>query len=61
MNRIPKTSYMIVFDALLEVGYSEEEAEQLLCDIITDQRNYDNYAQRLHNILEDVHSPKNRS
>ena len=61
MDSIPKTSYMIVFDALLEAGYSEQEAEQLIADIVADQRDYDNYADRIHEIVKEVHSPKNRS
>ncbi len=52
MNRIPFESYGKIFDALLEAGYTEEEAEQLLCDVITDQRDFDNYGERIHRILE---------
>ena len=62
MSRIDnRTSYMVVFDALIEVGYTEKEAEQLICDIITEQREYDDYADRIHNIVKEVRSPKNRS
>ncbi len=52
MNMIPFESYGKIFDALIDAGYSEEEAEQLICDVITDQRDFDNYGERIHSILE---------
>ena len=54
MNRIPYESYGKIFDALIEAGYSSEEAEQLLCDMIADQRDFDNYGERIRRILQDL-------
>ena len=52
MKNIPYDSYDKIFEALIAFGYNEEEAEQLICDVILDQKDLDNIAQRIHRILE---------
>ncbi len=61
MNRTPYVSYQIIFDTLTDAGYSEAEAEQLLCDVIHDQREFDDYASRIHQILKDLNDEDKRS
>ena len=48
------SSYEIIFNALLVDGYSEEEAEQLICDVIEDQIEMDNIARNIHNIIKNI-------
>lgn len=52
MKNTPYDSYDIIFDALLDAGYSESEAEQLICDVIEDQKDFDDIAKRIHKILQ---------
>ena len=54
MKNIPYSSYDIVFNALIEHGYTEDEAEQLICDIIEDQIEYSNFADRVHTIIKEI-------
>ena len=53
MKITPFESYEIVFDALLEKGYTETEAEQIICDIIEDLKEMDNIALKVHSILQE--------
>ena len=52
MKNIPYNSYNIIFESLLDSGYSETEAEQLICDVINDQREIDHVSERLHTIYK---------
>lgn len=54
MKNIPYDSYSTVFDCLIDAGYSEEESEQLIADIIEDQIEFTNFAERLHLILKET-------
>lgn len=53
MKNTPYDSYEAILEALLEFGYSEEEAEQLICDVIEDQRYFDEVQKRVHRILNE--------
>lgn len=46
--------YEIIFNALVEVGKSEVEAERIIADVITEQRCLDDYADNIHKILKDA-------
>ena len=46
-----KTSYEIVFESLLNNGYSEKQGEELLCGIIEEQRKITNLADQINQIL----------
>ena len=46
-------SYEIIFNSLIREGYSEEEAEQLICNVIEDQISCSNFAERIHRIITD--------
>ena len=55
MKDIPYDSYEKILRALINDGYTEEEAEILICDVIEDQRYFDDVAKRVHKILtEDI-------
>ena len=58
MKNIPYNSYNIVFESLLDSGYSESEAEQLICDVINDQREMDCVSERLHNVYKEEKANK---
>lgn len=47
-----KTSYEIVFESLLNIGYSEEEAGELLSGVIEEQRKFSKLACQLNQILK---------
>jgi len=47
-----KTSYEIVFESLLNEGYSEKEAEILLCEVIDEQRKLTKLADQIDQILK---------
>ena len=51
-----KDSYEIIINALLADGYTEEEAEQLICDVIEDQIEFSNFAERVHEIIKGFHT-----
>ena len=52
-------SYEIIFNSLIKEGYSEEEAEQLICNVIEDQIFCSNFAERIHRIItEDINNPE---
>lgn len=51
MKNIPYDAYDVVLDALLDKGYSESEAEVIICQIIEDQKEFDDIAKRIHNII----------
>ena len=53
MKNIPFDSYDKIFEALLAFGYTEEESEQLICDVILDQKDLDNVAENIHKILKE--------
>ena len=44
-------SYDIIFNSLIRDGYSEKEAEQLICNVIEDQISFSNFAERIHRII----------
>lgn len=55
-------SYETILNALVKDGYSEEEAEQLICNVIEDQISFSNYAERIHRIIkEEIGNPNNWS
>lgn len=54
MKNTPYDSYDKIFYALLNDGYSETEAEQIICDVIDDQIEFTNFAERIHSIIEEV-------
>ena len=52
-------SYEIIFNSLIKDGCSEEEAEQLICNVIEDQISFSNYAERIHRIItEEIGNPE---
>ncbi len=52
--------YETIFSALIKDGFSEHEAEELLCEVIEDQKGYDNIAERIHKMIEEeIKNPKN--
>ena len=53
--------YEAIFHALLKDGYSEQEAEELICVVIEEQINFANYAERIHSIIKEAESPENWS
>lgn len=53
MKNTPYDSYETIFEALIAFGYSEEEAEQLICDVIEDQRYFDEVQKKVHKILNE--------
>lgn len=53
MKNVPLDSYDKILEALMAYGYSEEESMQLICDVIEDQRDMDNIAERLHKIYKE--------
>jgi len=50
---IDNSPYEAVFHALLKDGYSEQEAEDLICAVIEEQIDFTNYAERIHSILKE--------
>ena len=52
MKNVPYNSYNIIFESLIDSGYSESESEQIICDVINDLRNMDDVAKRLHLIYK---------
>jgi len=46
-----KTSYEIVFESLLNNGYSEKDGEELLCRAIEEQRKFTKLADQINRIL----------
>ena len=48
------TAYQIVFNALIKAGYEENEAEEILCQVIQDQIDYTDFADRIHKIIEET-------
>ena len=53
MKNTPIDSYEVIFEALIEFGYSEEQAEQLICDVIEDQRYFDDVQKRVGKIINE--------
>ena len=53
MKNKPYDSYDKIFEALLAFGYSGSEAERMICDVIEDQKDFDDIAGRIHKILEE--------
>ena len=50
--------YETIFNALIKDGFSEQEAEELICEVIEEQKDFDNIAERIHRkIAEDVKDP----
>ena len=47
-----KTSYEIVFESLLNNGYSEKEGGELLCGVIEEQRKFTKLADQINQILK---------
>lgn len=47
-----KTSYEIVFESLLNNGYSEKQGEELLCGIIEEQRIITKLANQINQVLK---------
>lgn len=45
--------YNKIFNALLNDGYIEQEAEELICQVIHDQKDMDDIADRIHKIIQD--------
>lgn len=58
---IDNSPYEAVFHALLKDGYSEQEAEDLICAVIEEQIDFTNYAERIHSILKESENPENWS
>ena len=58
---IDNSPYEVVFHALLKDGYSEQEAEDLICAVIEEQIDFTNYAERIHSILKESENPEDRS
>ena len=58
---IDYSSYEAIFHALLKDGYSEQEAEELICDVIEDQIDFTNYAEQIHSIIKETENPENWS
>lgn len=58
---IDYSPYETVFHALIKDGYSELESEELICDVIEEQINFTNYAERIHSILKGSENPENWS
>ena len=55
---IDNSPYEAVFHALLKDGYSEQEAEELICAVIEEQINFTNYAERIHPIIKETENPE---
>ena len=55
---IDNSPYEAVFHALLKDGYSEQEAEELICAVIEEQINFTNYAERIHSIIKETENPE---
>ena len=45
-------AYNIIFEALLDKGYTEQEAEELICQVIVDQKDMDDIASNIHKIIK---------
>ena len=45
-------AYDKIFNALLNDGYTEQEAESLICQVIQDQKEMDDIANNIHKNLE---------
>ena len=58
---IDNSPYEVAFHALLKDGYSEQEAEDLICAVIKEQIDFTNYAERIHSILKESENPENWS
>ncbi|MBR3251885.1 MAG: hypothetical protein IKF80_09265 [Erysipelotrichaceae bacterium] len=58
---IDNSPYESIFHALLKDGYSEQEAEELICAVIEEQIGFTNYADRIHSILKEAENPENWS
>ena len=58
MKKTSFNSYDIIFNALLADGYSEEESEQLICDVIEEQIEMNKIAERVHNIIQKVNKTR---
>ncbi len=54
MKNIPYDSYEIILEALTDKGYTEVEAELIICDVIEDQIEFSNIADRLHSIIVEM-------
>ena len=53
--------YESIFHALMKDGYSEQEAEDLICDVIEEQIDFTNYAEQIHSIIKETENPENWS
>lgn len=60
-NIIDRNPYEIIFNALLNNGYTENEAEELICEVIEEQIEYSNFAERIHSILCETNNSDNWS
>ena len=58
---IDNSPYEAVFHALLKDGYSEQEAEGLICAVIEEQIDFTDYADRIHSIIKEAESLENWS
>lgn len=45
-------TYDIILNALLNNGYTEQKAEELICQVIVDQKDMDDIASNIHKIIE---------
>ena len=52
MNNIYFDAYDKILGALIAYGYSEEESMSLICEVIEDQRNMDDFADNIYRIID---------
>lgn len=46
-------TYEIILDALMKAGHSQEESEQIICDLIEEQSKFTAIADNLHNLINE--------
>lgn len=52
--------FEIILDALMSKGYTEDEAAQLIIDLVEEHKQMDNIAEEIHRIYnEELNNPKN--
>ena len=55
-KNIDNSPYESIFHALLKDGYSEQDAEELLCRVIEEQIEFTNFADRIHLIIKQTNN-----
>ncbi len=50
---IEKSKYIVILDALIKQGYSEDKANSMLIDLIEEQRQLDRICFEIHKMIDD--------